>query len=87
MEYIALLIIGILSGRVASMMSGYSMGAFGNSIAGLTGAAFTSKYLATMMGISNTVGMLVGGVLGAVVILLVFNAVESLFSSKKNHWY
>lgn len=87
MEYIALLVIGIFSGRVASMMSGYSMGAFGNSIAGLTGAAFTSKYLAMMMGMSNTVGMLVGGVLGAIVILLVFNAAESLFSTKKNHWY
>jgi uncharacterized membrane protein YeaQ/YmgE (transglycosylase-associated protein family) len=66
------------------MLTGYSMGAFGNSIAGLTGAAFTSKYLAALLGMTNIVGMLVGGVLGAAVILLVFSAAESIFSVKKS---
>lgn len=85
MEYIALLALGILAGQVASLLcGGYSMGALGNGIAGLTGALFTGKYIATVFAISQFAGMFAGGLLGAFVILVVFSAAESMGKPKKN---
>ncbi|MEQ1536668.1 MAG: hypothetical protein ABL923_12415 [Burkholderiaceae bacterium] len=88
MEYIALLALGVLAGQVASLLNGgYSLGALGNGIAGLTGALFTGKYLAEVFGMSELAGMFSGGVLGAFVILAVFSAGESLRNSKKHHLF
>ncbi len=88
MEYITLLALCILAGKLASLLyGGYSLGALGNGIAGLTGALFTGKYLAAMFGMPEFAGMFVGGVLGAFVILVVFNAGESLRTNKKRHLF
>jgi uncharacterized membrane protein YeaQ/YmgE (transglycosylase-associated protein family) len=88
MEYIALLALGVLAGQVASLLyGGYSLGAFGNGIAGLTGALFTGKYVAAVFGMSEFAGMFVGGVLSTVVILAVFSAGEYLRASKKKHLF
>lgn len=84
MEFIAILALGILAGQVAStLFGGYSLGGLGNGIAGITGALFLGKYLATIFGISVYLGMFAGGVVGALFILLVFSAGESLISKKK----
>jgi uncharacterized membrane protein YeaQ/YmgE (transglycosylase-associated protein family) len=83
-ELITTLAIGILAGQLASFMyGGYSIGAIGNGIAGITGAMFTGKYLATVFGISQFAGMFLGGLVGAFVILVVFSAAEALFSKKR----
>jgi uncharacterized membrane protein YeaQ/YmgE (transglycosylase-associated protein family) len=87
MELIALFVIGIFSGQIASLCyGGYSLGAIGNSIAGLTGALFLGKYLSPLFGIPLEAGMLAGGILGAFVILAVFNAGESM-TRKKNRFF
>jgi uncharacterized membrane protein YeaQ/YmgE (transglycosylase-associated protein family) len=88
MEYIALLALGVLAGQVASILcGGYSLGALGNGIAGLTGALFTGNYIATIFGISQFAGMFAGGFLGAFIILVAFSAAESLGKSKKRHLF
>ena len=88
MEYIALLALGILAGQVASLLyGGYSLGALGNGFAGLAGALFTGKYLAAIFEIPEFAGMFVGGVLGALLILAVFSAGESLRANKKRHLF
>jgi uncharacterized membrane protein YeaQ/YmgE (transglycosylase-associated protein family) len=88
MEYITLVALGILAGQVASMLyGGYSLGALGNGIAGLTGALFTGKYFVAIFGMPEFAGMFVGGVLGAFVILVVFSAGESLRTNKKHHLF
>jgi uncharacterized membrane protein YeaQ/YmgE (transglycosylase-associated protein family) len=87
MELIALLVIGIFSGQIASLCyGGYSLGAIGNSIAGLTGALFLGKYLSPLFAIPLEAGMLAGGILGALVILAVFSAGESM-TRKKNRFF
>lgn len=87
MELIALLVIGIFSGQIASLCyGGYSLGAIGNSIAGLTGALFLGKYLSPLFAIPLEAGMFAGGILGALVILAVFSAGESM-SRKKNRFF
>jgi hypothetical protein len=88
MELFALLALGILSGQLASLLNGgYSLGAVGNGIAGITGALFIGKYLSLIFGMSEYVGMFAGGALGAFVILAVFSAGEALTSSKKSRLF
>jgi uncharacterized membrane protein YeaQ/YmgE (transglycosylase-associated protein family) len=83
MELIALFTLGILSGQLASLVySGYTLGALGNGIAGLTGAIFLSKYLTIIFGMSAYTSMFVGGVLGAFFILVLFSAGESLVTKR-----
>jgi hypothetical protein len=83
MDLLALLTIGVLAGQAAAVLSGYSLGAIGNGIAGLTGALFLGKYLAVVFGINTYLGMFAGGMLGTLLILIVFSAAESLLSKKK----
>lgn len=84
MEFIAILALGILAGQISStLLGGYSLGAIGNGIAGITGALFLSKYVAAIFGISIYLGMFAGGAIGALCILIVFSAAESLKSKKK----
>jgi hypothetical protein len=45
---------------------------------------FLGKYLAAIFGASVYLGMFAGGVVGALFILLVFSAGESLISKKKS---
>ena len=84
MDLLALFTIGILTGQAAAVLNGYSLGAIGNGIAGLTGALFLGSYLSAMFDMSTTTGLVAGGLLGAAVILAVFSAGESL-SIKKKH--
>ena len=87
MELIAILAIGILAGQLASFVyGGYSLGAFGNGIAGLTGALFLGKYFTLIFDMSSYLGMFAGGVAGALFILAVFSAGESLIT-KKNRFF
>ncbi len=87
MEIFALLALGVLAGQLASMLNGgYSLGAVGNGIAGITGALFIGKYLSLIFGMSTYIGMFAGGALGAFVILAVFSAAESLTGRKKSHF-
>ena len=87
MELIALLVVGIFSGQIASICcGGYSLGAIGNSIAGLTGALFLGKFLSPLLGIPVEAGMFVGGIGGALVILAVFSAAESM-TRKKSRFF
>ena len=84
MELIAILAIGILAGQLASFIySGYSLGVFGNGVAGLTGALFLGKYFTLLFGMSSYLGMFAGGAAGALFILAVFSAGESLIGKKK----
>ena len=88
MEIFALLVLGILAGQLASLINGgYSLGAVGNGIAGITGALFIGKYISLIFGMSTYVGMFAGGVLGAFVILAVFSAGEALTSRKKSRLF
>lgn len=82
MDLLALLTIGVLTGQAAAVLNGYSLGAIGNGIAGLTGALFLGSYLSALFDMSNTIGLVAGGMLGAAVILAVFNAGESLTHKK-----
>ena len=85
MNILTLLTIGVLSGQAASLLNGgYSLGALGNSIAGITGALFLGKTISLLFGLSSTEAMVAGGLGGALVILLVFKAAESLITVKKN---
>ena len=87
MELTTLLVFGIITGQIASVFcGGYSLGAIGNSIAGLTGALFLGKYLSPLFGMPLEAGMLAGGLLGAFVILVVFSAGESM-TRKKNRFF
>jgi uncharacterized membrane protein YeaQ/YmgE (transglycosylase-associated protein family) len=83
MDLLALLTIGVLAGQAAAVLNGYSLGAIGNGIAGLTGALFLGNYLSALFDMSNTLGLVAGGMLGAAVILAVFSAGESL--TRKKH--
>jgi uncharacterized membrane protein YeaQ/YmgE (transglycosylase-associated protein family) len=84
MELIVTLAIGILAGQLASFVyGGYSLGAFGNGIAGLTGALFLGHYFTLLFGMSSYLGMFAGGAAGAIFILAVFSAVEAMSSKKK----
>jgi uncharacterized membrane protein YeaQ/YmgE (transglycosylase-associated protein family) len=84
MELIVILAIGILSGQLASFVyGGYSLGALGNGIAGITGALFLDKYFTLLFGMSSYLGMFAGGAAGAIFILAVFSAGESLIGKKK----
>ena len=88
MEIFAILVLGILAGQLASLLNGgYSLGAVGNSIAGITGALFIGKYISLIFGVSTYVGMFTGGVLGTFVILAVFSAGEALTSRKKSRLF
>jgi len=53
MELLTLITIGILSGQAAAVFSSYSLGAIGNSIAGLTGTLLLSKYIVLLFGSQN----------------------------------
>ena len=87
MELITLLVAGIITGQIASFFcGGYSLGAIGNSIAGLTGALFLGQYLSPLFGMSLEAGMFAGGLLGAFVILMVFSAGESM-TRKKSRFF
>lgn len=88
MEIIAILALGVLAGQVASMLyGGYSLGALGNGIAGATSSLFLGNYLSVMFGMPSLAGMFVGGTLGAIVILVVFSAAESLKAKKTRHLF
>ena len=88
MEIFAILVLGILAGQLASLLNGgYSLGAVGNGIAGITGALFIGEYLSLIFGMSTYVGMFAGGALGAFVILAVFSAGEALTSHKKSRLF
>jgi uncharacterized membrane protein YeaQ/YmgE (transglycosylase-associated protein family) len=88
MDLLTLLTIGVLSGQAASLLSGgYSLGALGNSIAGITGALFLGKTISLIFGLSSNEAMVAGGLGGALVILLVFKAAESLTTVKKNRLF
>jgi uncharacterized membrane protein YeaQ/YmgE (transglycosylase-associated protein family) len=82
MDLLALLTIGILAGQAASLLSGYSLGAIGNSIAGLTGTFFLSEYVGVLFSISESLAMFAGGLAGAVVILAAFHAAEAFTGAK-----
>lgn len=84
MDLLALLTIGILAGQTASLLSGYSLGAIGNSISGLTGIFFLSDYVAVLFGISESPAMFAGGLAGAVFISAAFHAGEA-FTGAKHH--
>ena len=87
MEFITLMVAGIITGQIASMFcGGYSLGTIGNSIAGLTGALFLGKYLAPVFDMPLEAGMFAGGLLGASVILMVFSAGESM-TRKKSRFF
>jgi uncharacterized membrane protein YeaQ/YmgE (transglycosylase-associated protein family) len=77
-----------LAGQMASLVyGGYSLGAIGNSLAGITGALFLAKYMTLLFGMSAYFAMFAGGALGALVILAVFSAAESLTSNKKSRLF
>jgi uncharacterized membrane protein YeaQ/YmgE (transglycosylase-associated protein family) len=77
MDLLALLIAGIVAGNVSALFfGGYSLGAVGNSIAGLTGALFLSNYVSQLFGLSKYPSQICAGMAGAVVILVVFRLVE-----------
>jgi hypothetical protein len=82
MDLLTLLTIGILSGQAAALLSGYSLGAIGNSIAGLTGTLFLGEYIALLFGLSEPLGMFAGGIAGSVLILAAFNAGEAFTGAK-----
>lgn len=85
MELIALLVVGIFSGQIASILfGGYSLGAIGNSIAGITGALFLGRYISPLFSIPVEAGLFAGGIAGALVILAVFNAGESMTQKKSS---
>jgi uncharacterized membrane protein YeaQ/YmgE (transglycosylase-associated protein family) len=84
MELIVILAIGILAGQSASFVyGGYSLGALGNGIAGLTGALFLGNYFTVLFGMSIYLGMFAGGAAGALFILAVFSAGEAMVGKKK----
>ena len=83
MDLLELLIISILAGQAAAVFNSYSLGAIGNSIAGLTGSFFLGKYIALLFGLSEHLALAVAGFAGALVILAVFSAAESL--TRKKH--
>ncbi len=88
MEFIAVLVAGIVAGNIAALLiGGYSLGAIGNSIAGVTGALFLSKYLGAMFSLSSYPSMLASGLVGALFILVVFKMAESLQSQKRNRLF
>ncbi len=88
MEILAVIVAGIVAGNIAALLiGGYSLGAIGNSVAGMTGALFLSKYLGTMFSLSTYPSMLVSGLVGALFILIVFKMAESLRSQKRNRLF
>lgn len=88
MEILAVIIAGIVAGNIAALpMGGYSLGAVGNSIAGMTGVLFLSNYLGVMFSLDTYPSMLVSGLAGALFILLVFKMAESLRSQKRNRLF
>jgi uncharacterized membrane protein YeaQ/YmgE (transglycosylase-associated protein family) len=84
MDLLTLITVGVLTGLAASLLIGYSLGALSNSISGVAGALYWGNYLSTMFDLSATAGRVAGGLLGAALILAVFNAYE-YFSHKKHH--
>jgi uncharacterized membrane protein YeaQ/YmgE (transglycosylase-associated protein family) len=86
MDLLTLLTIGVLTGLAASLLIGYSLGALGNSIAGVAGALYWGKYLSAVFAVSTTAGLFAGGLLGAAVILAVFSAGE-YFTRKKHRTF
>jgi uncharacterized membrane protein YeaQ/YmgE (transglycosylase-associated protein family) len=86
MDLLTLFTIGVLTGHAASLLNSYSLGAIGNSLLGLIGALFLSNHLSAMFELSRTMGLVAGGLVGATVILAVFNAAES-FRQKKHHLF
>ncbi len=83
MEIFAVIVAGIVAGNIAALMiGGYSLGAIGNSIAGITGALFLSKYLGAMFSLSTYPSMLASGLVGALFILFVFKLAEALKPQK-----
>ena len=86
MDLLTLLTIGVLTGQAAALINGYSLGALGNSLAGVAGALYWGKYLSSLFDMSSTAGLVAGGILGAVVILVVLHAGE-YFMNKKHHFF
>ncbi len=86
MDLLTLLTIGVFTGLVSALLIGYSLGALGNSIAGVAGALYWGKYLSAVLDVSATAGLIAGGILGAAVILAIFSAGE-YFNRKKDHLF
>ncbi len=83
MEIFAVLVAGIVAGNVAALfLGGYSLGAIGNSIAGLTGSFFLSTYMSLLFGLSKYPSHVCAGVVGALIILVVFRIAESALGKK-----
>ena len=83
MELLAVLVAGIVAGNVAALfLGGYSLGAIGNSIAGLTGSFFLSNYISQLFGLSKYPSHVCAGVVSALVILVVFRMAESALAKK-----
>ena len=83
MELFAVLVAGIAAGNVAALfLGGYSLGAIGNSIAGLTGSFFLSTYMSQLFGLSKYSSHVCAGVVGALIILVVFRMAESAIAKK-----
>lgn len=83
MEILAVLVAGIVAGNVAALfLGGYSLGAIGNSIAGLTGSFFLSSYITLLFGLSKYSSHVCAGIVGALVILVVFRMAESALGKK-----
>ena len=83
MELLAVLVASIVAGNVAALfLGGYSLGAIGNSIAGLTGSFFLSTYKSQLFGLSKYPSHVCAGVVGTLVILLVFRMAESAVGKK-----
>lgn len=78
MEIFAVLVAGIVAGNVAALfLGGYSLGAIGNSIAGMTGSFFLSDYMISLFGLSKYSSHVCAGIVGALIILVVFRMAES----------
>lgn len=83
MELLAVLVAGIVAGNVAALfLGGYSLGAIGNSIAGLTGSFFLSSYMSSLFGLSKYSSHVCAGVVSTLIILVVFRMAESVFTKK-----
>lgn len=78
MGILTVVLAGIVAGNVAALLlGGYSLGALGNSIAGLTGALFLSGYTSQLFSLSAYPSQVCAGLAGAMVILLAFRMAES----------
>jgi hypothetical protein len=86
MDLLALITISVLAGQGAAVLNGYSLGAIGNSVAGLTGTLFLGKYGVLLFGLPEHLAMIAGASAGALVILAVFSAGES-FTRKKHRLF